>query len=142
MKRLPFQLLFCLALVALVAAPAVVSAALDKVYADGTCAVGSRSGADGTAAKPVCVGSPPDFNQVIPLLNNKTGAIIYIFSGGWCEFSVQNGDPGAPTSCSQGTPPGTGAPFAPALLWGVIGLVAIILVAAGLLFRRRGAASG
>jgi hypothetical protein len=133
------KLLACTVLLLLAVTPAVVTAeGPTTLYADGTCAVGARPGADGTtAADAFCVGSPPDFSRPISDLPGQTGTIVYIFRGGWCKFPVENGDAGAPTDCSQGAPPATGAPLAPALLLGLAGMAGIALLVAGLLLRQR-----
>ena len=137
MKHLSPQLAVCLVLVTLVAVPAALAADGTIIYADGTCPVGT-TGRDGTATLPICVGSPPNFALAYEKLPDRNGTIFYIFDGYKCEFPVQGGDPGAPTNCSKYTPPGTGAPLATALVWGLVGAVAIALVISGLLLRRRG----
>ena len=138
MKRLSFRLLICLTLVILIAAPTLVSAqTLTKVYADSRKAIGTG---DGTPTNPVGVGNPPNFERAIALLANRTGTIVYIFDGGWCELPVTNGGVGAPTKCSPGVPPETGLPVASSVWWG-LGIAAVaVLLGAGLFLQRRHAA--
>jgi len=137
MKRL--QLLLCLSLLMFIAAPTALAQA-QTFYADGTCAVGSRANADGkTPATAVCIGSPPNYATVANLLP-QNGTLVYIFTGGYCNIPITNGARGDP-ACLPGSPPGTGAPFAPALLWGLFGILAVALIVVGVIFRRRGSAA-
>jgi hypothetical protein len=116
MQRWLYQLLVCLALVFLLTMPAMVAAQGPKVYADGTGTSGTGEGPLGSPNNPVRVGSPPDFSEAVSLLPDKTGTIVYIFKGGWCEVPVQSGKVGDLTSCSQSAPPSAGCRSASALV--------------------------
>jgi hypothetical protein len=137
MKRV--QLLLCLSLLMLIAAP-VALAQTEMFYVDGTCAVGARANADGkTPATAICIGSPPNYATVANLLP-QNGTLVYIFVGGYCNIPITNGVRGDP-ACLPGSPPGTGAPFAPALLWGLGGILAVAVIIVGVVLRRRGSAA-
>ena len=136
MKRLSFPLLVCLTLATLVAVPAVLAADGVKFYVDGRCAVGARPTADGTLNNPVCVGRPPDYSKVPGLPSD--GTIVYIYEGGYCEIPVVGNNRGDAT-CQSGTPQ-TGTPVASVVIWGLVGIIAVVLLVSGMLLRRRASA--